>query len=124
MQNRTEPNKHKKTHSFEFMTGYIGMRVCFITNRYPTKEYPVNTFLDKLVCQMADQGVECTVIAPYRPIVDKMNKKDYKTSFYRERVTADGNVIKIYNPTYFWGTNKKIAGMNMAQIGLRLFTNW
>lgn len=99
------------------------MRVCFITNRYPTKEYPVNTFLDKLVCQMADQGVECTVIAPYRPIVDKMNKKDYKTSFYRERVTADGNVIKIYNPTYFWGTNKKIAGMNMAQIGLRLFTN-
>ncbi len=98
------------------------MRVCFITNRYPTEEYPANTFLDKLVCEMAEQGVECTVIVPYRPIVDTINKKNYKTPFYRERVTASGKIIKIYNPTYFWGSNKKIAGINMAQIGLNLFT--
>lgn len=102
--------------------GGIRMRICFITERYPTEEYPVNTFLDKLVCEMADQGVECTVIAPYRPIVDKIKKKKYKTSFYRERVTARGKIIKIYNPTYFCGTNKKFAGINMEQIRLHLFT--
>lgn len=97
------------------------MRICFITNRYPTEEYPANTFLDKLVCEMADQGVACTVIAPYRPIVDKLSKKNYKTLFCRERITAGGNVIKIYNPTYLWGSNKKIAGINMAKIGLKIF---
>lgn len=99
------------------------MRICFITNRYPTEDYPANTFLDKLVCEMAEQETECTVIAPYRPIVDRINKKNYKTPFYRERVTASGKIIKIYNPTYFWGTNKKIAGINMAQIGLNLFAS-
>ena len=99
------------------------MRICFIANRYPTQEYPANTFLDKLVCQMAEQGAECTVIAPYRPIVDKINKKNYKTPFYRERITASGKVIKIYNPSYLWGTDKKIAGINMAQIGLNLFVS-
>lgn len=99
------------------------MRICFITDRYPTKEYPVNTFLDQLVCQMSDQGVECTVIAPYRPIVDKINRKNYRTPYYRERVTASGKIIKIYNPTYFWGTNKKIAGINAAKISLKIFTN-
>ena len=103
------------------MKGLRKMRICFITNRYPTEDYPANTFLDKLVCEMAEQGAECAVIAPYRPIVDKINKKNYKTPFYRERITASGKVIKIYNPTYCWGTNKKIAGFNMSQIGLKIF---
>lgn len=103
------------------MKDYEEMRICFITDRYPTDEYPVNTFLDKLICEMAEQGVECTVIVPYRPIVDKIKKKNYKTPFYRERVTASGKIIKIYNPTYFWGTKKIFAGINMAQIGLNLF---
>lgn len=98
------------------------MKICFITDRYPTSEYPANTFLDKLVCEMADQGVECVVIAPYRPIVDKIKKIKYKTSFYRERITSTGKIIKIYNPTYFWGLNKKFAGINMAEISLKLFT--
>ena len=97
------------------------MKICIITNRYPTKEYPVNTFLDKLICEMTDQGVECTVIAPYRPIIDRINNKNYKTSFYRERITPGGGVVKIYNPTYFWMTNKNIAGINMAKIGLKKF---
>ena len=59
------------------------MRICFITSRYPTKEYPVNTFLAQLICQLADQGVECTVIAPHRSIADKLNGKNYKTPYYR-----------------------------------------
>jgi len=99
------------------------MKICFITDRYPTNEYPANTFLDKLVCEMADQGVECTVIAPYRPFIDKINKKNYKTPFHRKRITSGGNVINIYNPTYFWGINKTIAGINMAEILLRKFVN-
>ena len=97
------------------------MKICFITDRYPTEEYPVNTFLDKLVCQMAEQGVDCTVIAPYRPIVDRINKKNYKTPFYRERIAKSGKIIKIYNPTYLWGSYKKFAGINMAQIGVKIF---
>lgn len=97
------------------------MRICFITDRYPTEDYPANTFLDKLVCEMADQGIDCTVIAPYRPIVDKINKKNYKTPFYRERVTTKGEIIKIYNPTYFWGTNKIIGKINMMKIRLSIF---
>jgi len=98
------------------------MKICFITDRYPTKEYPVNTFLDQLICQMAEQGDECVVIAPYRPLIDKLKGKKYSPPYYRERVTASGKIIKIYNPAYLWGTQKKIAGINMPQIGLNLFT--
>lgn len=99
------------------------MKFCFITDRYPTKDYPVNTFLDNLVCEMADQGVDCTVIAPYRPLIDKIKKKNYQTAFYRERVTSGGKIIKIYNPTFFGIGNKAIAGINLAKIGLNMFTN-
>lgn len=99
------------------------MKICFITDRYPTKDYPVNTFLDNLICEMADQGVDCTVIAPYRPLIDKLKKKNYQTTFYRERVTPGGNIIKIYNPAFFWISNKVIGGTNLAKIGLIIFTN-
>jgi len=97
------------------------MKICFIADRYPTKDYPANTFLDKLVCAMAEQGVECTVIAPYRPFIDKLRRKNYKTPFYRERITASEKIIKIYNPTYLGAPNKKIAGLNMAKMGLKIF---
>ena len=99
------------------------MKICFITDRYPTKDYPVNTFLDKLVCEMAEQGVDCTVVAPYRPLIDRINKKNYQTTFYRERVTSSGKIIKIYNPTYFGVGNKSIAGINLAKIALKKFTS-
>ncbi len=98
------------------------MKICFITNRYPTEDYPVNTFLDKLVCEIADQGVECTVIAPYRPLIDKIKKINYETPFYRERITSGGRIIKIYSPKYLWASNKTIAGISMADIGLTIFT--
>ena len=99
------------------------MKICFITDRYPTKDYPVNTFLDKLICEMTDQGAECTVVAPYRPLMDKINKRNYKTPFYRERTTARGGIIKIYNPTYLSATTRTIAGINMAKNGLKKFIN-
>lgn len=97
------------------------MRICFITGKYPTKDYPVNTFLDKLVCEMADQGVECTVIAPYRPFIERLKGNNYKTPFYRERITPRGNVVKIYSPRCIWTSNKTVAGINMAKIGLKKF---
>lgn len=91
-------------------------KVCFITDRYPTEQYPANTFLDQLVCQFADNGVECTVVAPYSRINDKIKKNNYSPKSKWVRRTVKGNTVDVHCKSFFAPLGRKIAGINFAKL--------
>ena len=91
-------------------------KVCFITDRYPTEQYPANTFLDQLVCQFADNGVECTVVAPYSRINDKIKKNNYSPNRKWVRRTVKGNTVDVHCKSFFAPLGRKIAGINFAKL--------
>lgn len=96
--------------------------ICIITDRYPTHDYPVNTFLDQLVCQFADMGINCTVIAPYSPILDKLKKKKYNPKRGWTKITKKGSYINVICPRIFYITGKKVGFFNFAELYQRRFT--
>ena len=91
-------------------------RLCVITDRYPTKEYPMNTFLDQLICQFADMGIDCTVITPYSHIRDIIKGNDYHPPKHYIKKTEKGSEISIYSPRIFVVTGKKIGPFNFARL--------
>lgn len=97
--------------------------ICIITDRYPTKEYPVNTFLDQLVCEFADLGIECTVIAPYSPLLDMLKKNQYHPSSHWVKTTKNGAEINVYCPQILSLIGRKVGFINFAEIYQRQFTN-
>lgn len=96
-------------------------KICIITDRYPTKEYPINTFLDQLVCQFADMGIKCTVIAPYSPLRDKLNKRNYHPQKHWVKKTKNGATIDIFCPHMPPAFGMKIAGIDFTKIYGKLF---
>ena len=96
-------------------------RMCILTDRYPTQEYPINTFLDQLVSQFADFGINCTVIAPYSPIMDKIKGNNYHPSAYREKRTKNNNIIRIFSPRIYAVSGKKVFGINFAHLYQKQF---
>lgn len=97
-------------------------KICFITDRYPTNDYPVNTFLDQLVCQFADMGVKCTVIAPYVPFLDKIKKKKYNPEEHWIRKTKKGADIDIFCPKMPFVFGKKVAGIDFYKLYYKVFS--
>ncbi|MFR3559786.1 MAG: glycosyltransferase family 4 protein [Paraclostridium sordellii] len=95
-------------------------KICIITQRYPTDTDPAYTFVDKLVCEIADQGIDCTVISPYS-ISAKMVRNREEMPKYRERVTNKHNIVKIYHPRYVSFSNKNIIGLNTGILTLNSF---
>ena len=96
-------------------------KICIITDRYPTKEYPINTFLDQLVCEFADKGMDCTVIAPYSPWMDRIKKNNYHPPFHWIKKTKKGSLIHIFCPTILALTGKKWGNINFAKIYQKQF---
>lgn len=90
--------------------------ICVITDRYPTDEYPVNTFLDQLICQFAEQGIRCTVIAPYSPIRDTIKKYNYHPKKHWSKPAKNGMTIEIYCPKIFAVSGSNIAGINLSSL--------
>ena len=97
-------------------------KICFITDRYPTNEYPVNTFLDQLVCQFADMGIKCTVIAPHSVLLDKVKKNKYNPAEHWIRKTKEGSNISVYCPKMPFVIGKKIAGINFFKFYNKAFS--
>ena len=90
-------------------------KVCIITDRYPTQSYPANTFLDQLVCQFADSGIACTVVAPYNQLKDKLRHTPYHPERCYVKKTLNGNEIEIHCRPFFTTFGKKICGINFAK---------
>lgn len=82
-------------------------KVCIITDRYPTEQYPANTFLDQLVCQFADIGVECTVVAPYSKINDIIKHNNYLPERKHTKITLEGKEIVIHCKPFFAPIGRK-----------------
>ena len=99
------------------------MKICILTDRYPIENYPANTFLNQLVCQMAEQGVECTVIAPYRPLRDRLRGKKYHPPYVYRKTAKSGKEITIYNPHYFGVVGKTKLGIDLTSLHQKLYTN-
>ncbi len=89
-------------------------KICVITDRYPLDSYPVNTFLDQLVCAFADKGVECDVVAPYCPFIDLLSGKKYKPKFHDVRVTKNGSKINVYCPKFFCPSGRNRFGIKFG----------
>lgn len=75
------------------------MRICFITEGYPTKDNPWFSFVDQLVCAIADYGIECCVIAPQSFTKSIIKGKPLRKKEWI-RKTQNKNEIKIYQPYY------------------------
>jgi len=85
-------------------------KMCIIASYYPTAEDPVYSFLDEVVCEFADNGVECHVITP----VSIFEKKHIAND--RDRRTKQGNIVHIYCPRYYVVPSRKIGNRNTVRI--------
>jgi teichuronic acid biosynthesis glycosyltransferase TuaC len=100
--------------------GHKIKRICIITAGYPTNERAVNTFVDQLVCEFADAGIDCTVISPHS-VTSALIHKAGKAPLYRERATLAGNIIKVYAPRFVSASNYKKGILNTAVLTLNSF---
>ena len=87
-----------------------------LTDRYTPMEYPGNTFLVQFVCEFADRGIHCTVIAPYSPLMDRIKQNNYHPPVYRTKTTRNGASIDIFCPTILSLIGKKCGNINFAKI--------
>lgn len=94
--------------------------ICFIANGYPSEEFVINAFVETLVNEMTDQGVNCYVIAP-QSITNAAVHKRKKLPYERVRYTNLGNEVKVYTPQYITASAKKIGAINTSEIGLKSF---
>lgn len=95
-------------------------QICVIADGYPSEHFVVNAFVETLVNEMTDQGVECCVIAPQsrtNALVHKRKLLPYK----RIRKTGKGNPVTVYTPKYVSVSAKKWGPVNTTEIGLLSF---
>ena len=79
--------------------------ICFITNDYPFKGHPVNTFVKNIVDALADNEIDCIVIAPFS--VTRNKRFHRKNKIY---TTSKGRVVKVYRPNIFTFSTFNILG--------------
>lgn len=95
-------------------------RLCVIADGYPSKYRVVNVFVENLVNALADQGVQCTVIAP-QSVSKSIKRRIPLLPYYQERRTRAGRKVAIYMPKYVSVSSKKFGPVNTAEMTLRNF---
>jgi len=96
-------------------------KLCVITPRYPTESNPVHTFIDQLVCEIEDIGIDCNVISPYS-ITERVVKKSTVSPRERKRITKNGNIINVYSPRYM-SLSQSVFGIKTSMLTFRNFRN-
>ena len=81
--------------------------ICFVTDDYPERGRPVFTFVKNIVDALADNGNDCTVIAPFSVTKHKRLHKTYETY-----TTSNGKIVKVYRPNIFTTSNWNIMGFS------------
>lgn len=97
-------------------------RVCFVANKYPNIIDPNGlVFLQQLVWEFANQGINCSVICP---VQINVYPKLRKLSNHMVEITDKNVKIDLYFPKYIgFGQSKKIFGKSMALLTTTLFTH-
>ena len=94
-------------------------KICVIVNAYPSEQRVANAFVETLVNEMENQGVECCVIAPQSVSKYLKGVKPEKTERYR--YTSKGKRVKVYSPRYITASVYKMGPINTAYITLASF---
>lgn len=94
-------------------------KICFIVDGYPSEQRVVNAFVETLVNELEDQGIECCVIAPQSVSKYLKGVKPEKTE--RWRYTSKGKKVKVYSPRYITASACKIGPVNTAYLTLTSF---
>ena len=93
--------------------------ICVISPEYPSENRPYTfTFVDQLVCAIADMDINICVITPHDFFKYWPNKEHD-----RIRHTPGGKEVKVYSPAVLTLTTRKIGPVNMSLITEKLF-NW
>lgn len=93
--------------------------ICIITANYPTDNEPVYTFVDQLVCQFADNGINCIVISP-TSITKRILRNGSKVPREIIRETKKGNKIRIFRPK-FLSFSHSVLNINTSMISFLSF---
>lgn len=83
----------------------MNKNICFITDDYPEEGHPQYTFVKNIVDALADNGNNCTVIAPFS--VTRNKKLHKKSEIY---TTSKGRIVKLYRPNICTFSNCNILG--------------
>ena len=86
-------------------------KICFISGDYPEEGRPVFTFVKNIVDALADNGNDCTVIAPFSITKNKRLHKIRET--YK---TSNGALVKVYRPNIITLSNYKIMGVRPTSL--------
>lgn len=83
----------------------MNRRICIITEGYPEEGRPIYTFVKNIVDTLADNGNDCTVIAPF-----SVNRYKKINTYYDAYTTSKGSVVKVYRPNILTVSNWNIMG--------------
>lgn len=93
--------------------------ICFISARYPTPITPTNhVFVQKLVWELANKGLECSVISP---VAVNLNHKFISLPKKAQETTPSGAVIKLYFPRYISLGQRDLFGYNTIRLTTEFF---
>ncbi|MFX4263242.1 glycosyltransferase [Pelotomaculum propionicicum] len=96
-------------------------KLCIVTNEYPTDLNPGNAFVDQLVIELSEQGIECNVISPYSLTKHWIREKIEAPPRSRVKTVGNGNIIRIFSPRFFSFSDKHILGVNTVMMTLHSF---
>lgn len=96
-------------------------KILFLANKYPNIITPNGlVFFQQLIWEIADSGVNCTVICP---LAVNLNPKYIKVKYHVVEKTENGNTIDIYFPKFFGlGQSHYIFGKSPVSITTYYFT--
>lgn len=95
-------------------------KICVITEEYPTETSPLYPFVDQLVCQMVDMGIDCTVLNPVS-LTRKIVYRDPLKPKVWYKTTQAGNKFRIVCPRYFSFSTRNFGILNTSQWTLNSF---
>lgn len=75
------------------------MELCIVATNYPTPNRPALVFVENVVVNLVDRGIQCNVIAPQSSFA-YFTKKDIRRDLVSERTTPGGNKYMVYSPLY------------------------
>lgn len=94
--------------------------ICIITNKYPTKyNTSASVFVQQLVCGLADQGINCTVICPIPININVI--QGIKLPFKTIEITSKGTKVDVFFPKYIGFGQQDLKIMNTASLTLETF---
>jgi len=93
--------------------------ICIVSSRYPTSITPSeHVFVKQLVWELADLGINCTVISP---LSVNQNPNFYKVPVVSEEKTNKGSIVNLRFPRYISFGQKKLGNRNTVHFTTSVF---